>query len=209
MKIRSFLRMEQRLICDTVKFVVGVDEAGRGSLAGPMSMAMVVYDNRLVRLKGLTDSKLVAELMRESLFEQITKKFVWAHTFIDIDVIDNFGLTEATYRGFRNLITQTEVQLGCPIDYILMDGKQKWKLPRPTESIIGGDSKIRSIAAASIIAKVKRDRLMKLLGKEFGGYGFENNVGYGTREHMSLLESSGPCALHRVSFAPVKYLIAS
>lgn len=202
-----FRSIEQAYLDAGDLMVAGFDEAGRGCLAGPLSMAAVIYDPILKKAKGLNDSKLVSVSKRHQLFEFISNKVTWAHTFVDVDIIDHQGLTAALKHGFNSLITDLEQQTSQPLARLLIDGKQKWDLRRPSESIIGGDSKVRAIAAASIIAKVKRDRLMELLDAEFGGYGFAKHVGYGTRQHRDALKKLGPTGLHRLSFAPVKALL--
>lgn len=203
-----FQRLEQKLLKNKgMSLVVGIDEAGRGSWAGPLSIGAVVYSLQLNKISGLNDSKLLSKKRRENLYDKITKKVLWLHEFVDVDFIDENGLTASLKHGFESLITRIEKSLNRQIDLLLIDGKQKWSLSRDSQSIIAGDSFIRSIAAASIVAKVRRDKLMHLLNAEFLGYGFADNMGYGTRSHRVGLDKYGPTPLHRLSFEPLKSML--
>ncbi|MEO1856870.1 MAG: ribonuclease HII [Rubritalea sp.] len=184
--------------------VAGVDEAGRGPLAGPVSAAAVVLPEGYTH-PLLDDSKKLSEIKREKIYEDIMndKRIKWGHSYADEDEIDSINILKATHAAMARAVDQ----LGEPDAYCLIDGLNVPGFPYSSQAIVKGDGKSLSIAAASIIAKVKRDRLMVAYGKKFPEYGFEKHKGYGTKAHLAALEEFGPVRIHRKSFAPVAQLI--
>ena len=182
------------------KTVAGVDEAGRGPLAGPVVVAAVILPFGLF-LPGLNDSKKVAPKKREQLYDEILEKAVAVRvSIVDAKTIDRVNIYQATMNGMYESI----LNLDPKPDKVLIDAVELAKLPMPSLSIIKGDAKSASIAAASIIAKVTRDRMMLKYDAEYPQYGFAQHKGYGTAQHIEALEKYGPCPIHRKSFEPVR-----
>lgn len=182
--------------------IAGVDEAGRGPWAGPVVAAAVVLDASQLP-KGINDSKQLSESKREALFEQITacsSVGVGIATVAEIDALNILGATKLAMRRAIEQLPQTPT-------IALVDGNQPPALPCAVKTVVGGDAKSLSIAAASIIAKVTRDRIMKTLANEYPGYGWEKNAGYGTRTHQHGLATLGITPHHRRSFKPIKALL--
>lgn len=177
---------------------VGMDEAGRGSWAGPV-VAAAVYLPKGAKLPGLTDSKLLTAKQRETLYSKIIQKYDYGIGEASHKEVDEFGLLQATFLAYERALQNFPWQP----DHLLIDGRDKFKFKVPHTSIIKGDQKIRCISAASILAKVYRDELMKSYAKKYPNYLFEAHKGYGTRMHSSLLKIHGPCAIHRVSYKPL------
>lgn len=176
--------------------IAGIDEAGRGPLAGPVVSAAVILKEG-ARIPGLNDSKKLSAKKREELFEVIIKNSVdYAITAVSHLTIDKMNILRAT--SFANMLCIQH--LSKTPDMVLIDGRDKQFINVPFQTIIKGDSKVRSIAAASILAKVTRDRIMNHYDQEFSCYGFAKHMGYGTREHRSNLVKYGPCEIHRKSF---------
>ncbi|WP_175989689.1 ribonuclease HII [Bacillus sp. Marseille-Q1617] len=190
---------EKKLYGEGFSLIAGIDEVGRGPLAGPVVAAAVILPQDFY-LAGLNDSKKLSESKRNEYFDVIREE---AHSIgigmIEADEIDSINIYEATKKAMLHAIANLDYQP----DYLLIDA-MKLQTPYPQESIIKGDSRSISIAAASIIAKVTRDKLMKDYAVKYPGYGFEQNAGYGTREHLDGLSEKGVTPIHRRSFAPVK-----
>ena len=178
------------------KIVCGVDEAGRGPLAGPVFTAAVILPDDIV-IEGLNDSKKLTEKKRENLYEEI-KKYAIAYNVASASEkeIDNINILNATFLAMRRAIEGLKIQP----DFALIDGNRKPELKIDSQTIVKGDSLSASIAAASILAKVERDRLMKELGEKYSQYQFGKHKGYGTKLHMDLIKQYGPCEIHRKSF---------
>jgi len=175
--------------------VAGVDEAGRGPLAGPVIAAAVILDLSR-KWDGMDDSKQLTAEERESLYARVlegARAFAWAAA--GPRVIDRLNIRRATHRAMASAVRR----LGLEPELVLVDGHE-------TLAVVGGDGKCLSIAAASIVAKVIRDRLMERLDRVWPAYGFARHKGYGTAEHLDALRAHGPCPLHRWSFAPVTEL---
>jgi len=185
------------------RLIAGVDEAGRGPLAGPLSVAAVILDSRHT-IEGLDDSKKLTEARREALYVQIVERaLAWHVVLVEVEEIDRINIYQATMIGMCRAVAG----LKRAAHEALIDGNQLPKeLPCPGRAIVGGDALEPAISAASIIAKVTRDRLMCALDGRHPGYGFANHKGYSTPEHLAALRQLGPCELHRRSFAPVKLL---
>jgi ribonuclease HII len=201
------LELERELWLSGLLRIAGLDEAGRGAWAGPVVAAAVVLPpdrgNLQQVLEGVNDSKQLAARRREALFPLICR------TALAVGVgrasarfIDVAGIVPATHRAMSMALCN----LGVSIDFLLIDGLQLPQFGQPQRAVIHGDALVLSIAAASIVAKVSRDRLMVALGKRQPGYGFTAHKGYGTRAHRAALERLGPCAAHRLSFAPLRNL---
>lgn len=179
------------------KFVCGVDEAGRGPLAGPVCAASVILPENTV-IEGLNDSKKLSEKKRESLFDVIKEKAVaWSVAFASVEEIEKFNILNATFIAMNRAIEG----LSTKADFALIDGNRIPKdIKIPCETVVKGDSKSMSIAAASVLAKVTRDRLMLELDEKYPLYEFKKHKGYGTALHMDLIRKYGPSECHRPSF---------
>ena len=184
--------------------ICGIDEVGRGPLAGPVVAAAVVLPRKLHPLleRHLNDSKKVAPARREELFALLQDCAKIGVGRAEVAEIDGINILQATFLAMRRAYET----IGA--DHALVDGNRKPPLPCPVTCIVKGDSRSFSIAAASIIAKVTRDREMKILAETHPGYGWERNAGYGTPEHLQAMRTVGVTDLHRRSFAPVRELIA-
>jgi len=183
--------------------VAGVDEAGRGPLAGPVVAAAVIFDRKRIP-KGLNDSKQLDAETREALFPLIMAAAVAVGVGeAGVDEIDLINIRQATHMAMARAVRALNVAAA----FALVDGNDAPALPCPCDTIVEGDAKSVSIAAASIIAKVTRDRLMAALHEEHPHYGWRTNKGYGTAEHLAALDRHGPCAHHRRSFAPVHNIL--
>ena len=181
--------------------VAGVDEAGCAPLAGPVVAAAVVLDrNRFPR--GIDDSKAIPEKEREAIYARLTRVCAWGVGIASVEEIDELNI----YWARMLAMTRAVDALGIEPAMVLVDGNRCPKWDRPSLAIVGGDAKCRSIAAASIIAKVTRDRIMAEHARAHPGYGWERNKGYPTPEHQRALAELGPTPLHRRSFAPVRQL---
>jgi ribonuclease HII len=181
--------------------IAGVDEAGRGPLAGPVVVAAVVLDPAR-RINGIGDSKQLLPERRELLYGRIVERAVaYRVVVVDVEEIDRINIFRATMLGMAQALRG----LAGTIDEAWIDGNHlPAELPCPARAIVDGDARERCIGAASILAKVTRDRLMCELDARYPGYGFASHKGYSTPEHLAALQRLGPCPLHRRSFAPVR-----
>ena len=183
--------------------IAGVDEVGRGPLAGPVVTAAVILPEQF-DLPGLTDSKKLTAKRRETLFVAIKEQaLAWALGEASVQEIDELNILHATMLAMQRAVAN----LSLTPNEILVDGNRTPEFSVPARAIIGGDGIEPSISAASIIAKVTRDHLMKAFAEEYPGYGFERNSGYPTKQHRDALITQGITPIHRRSFAPVKKLI--
>ncbi|HEC17888.1 MAG TPA: ribonuclease HII [Gammaproteobacteria bacterium] len=181
-------------------WVAGLDEVGRGPLAGPVVTAAVILDPDRP-IAGLADSKALSEKRREALYEEIVVKArAWAVGRAEVHEIDEINILQATLLAMQRAVAGLTLQP----DHVLVDGNRCPELPCSAEAIVKGDGKIPAISAASIIAKVSRDREMVLLDAEYPGYGFARHKGYPTLAHMEALRERGVTPIHRRSFAPVR-----
>lgn len=179
------------------KYICGVDEAGRGPLAGPVCAAAVILPEDL-EIEGVNDSKKLSEKKREQLFDVIKEKAVsWCIAYGSLEEIEEFNILEATFLAMNRAIEGLDTKA----DFALIDGN---RAPRgisiPCETVVKGDSHSMSIAAASILAKVARDRLMMEYDEKYPQYNFKKHKGYGTKEHTNLIIEHGPSEIHRLSF---------
>ncbi len=183
--------------------IAGVDEVGRGAWAGPLVAAAVILPPEF-KLAGLRDSKQLSPALREKFFLKITNQaLAWSVGIVSEKIIDERGLTYANLLAMEQAVQRLDI---AP-DYVLIDALALKNLPVPSEAIVFGDQKIYSIAAASIIAKVFRDCLLKRFDKIFPQYNFARHKGYGTPEHYELICRHGICSLHRQSFRPFNELV--
>lgn len=176
--------------------IAGVDEAGRGPLAGPVYAAAVILPPDTV-IKGINDSKKLSEKRREELFEEITEKAV-AYNICSIDEkrIDEINILNATYEAMNGAVNGLKIQP----DFVIIDGNRISGMTIPHETVVKGDAKSISIAAASILAKVSRDRFICEMAEKYPQYGFEKHKGYGTKAHNEAILKYGPCPIHRKTF---------
>lgn len=182
------------------QLVAGIDEAGRGPLAGPVTAGAVILPEGY-RHDWVDDSKKLSESRREQVYEDLIadKRVIWAWGLADAEEIDRVNILQATYLAMGRALESLAVKP----DAALVDGRPVQGLSVPHRGVIKGDSLSLSIAAASIIAKVERDRIMRGYAIKFPQYGFDKHKGYGTKVHLEGLKNHGPCAIHRKSFAPV------
>ncbi len=193
---------ERQLWAAGVRFVAGVDEAGRGAWAGPVVAAAVIMPPE-PRIPGVVDSKALTPKQREELYEQITSVAVaWAVASAEPEEIEALNILGAT----RKAMCEAVARLSPTPERVLIDGNDVPELALEHTAIPDGDSRCYSIAAASIIAKVWRDRLMIELDAKYPGYDFARHKGYGTKAHQQALAQNGPCPIHRMCFEPVKRL---
>lgn len=203
---------ENNLWNSNIEYVIGIDEVGRGAFAGPIVAAGVVFHPKIKPklVTNVNDSKLIKPRLREELSQIIKENALfWTVESIEIGYINKFGIGKANSAVFRKVIKNLLSQFDSGKNYhILIDGFHRRYLPggiKKQKGIVKGDQKSYSIAAASILAKVYRDDLMKKMHKTYPVYGFARNKGYGTREHQAAILSNGLCDLHRISF--VDFLI--
>jgi len=188
--------------CQTV---CGVDEAGRGPLAGPVVVAAVVLP-RAMRIDGIADSKVLDPAVREAIYEEIVREAAVSTVVVGPRRIDSMNIRGATLWGMARAVAALPV---APT-VALVDGRDvPPRLSVKARAMVGGDGRSSAVAAASIVAKVTRDRLMTRLAGVFPGYGFARHKGYATPEHRAALQALGPCSQHRVSFAPVREAMAA
>ena len=196
-RIRDMMRFEEEARANGFARIAGVDEAGRGPLAGPIVAAAVVLS---APVPGLNDSKQLSPEQREKLFVRLHDgSHAIGVAMVDPETIDHRGIQAANYTAMM----QATARLDPPPDFLLVDGFAIPGCRFPQRHLVKGDARSQSIAAASIVAKVIRDRIMRELDKRHPEYRFARNKGYGTREHLDALERFGPCPAHRRSFAPI------
>ncbi len=188
---------ENNAFAQGFKFVCGVDEAGRGPLAGPVCAAAVILPAGL-EMEGLNDSKKLTEKKREALFDVITKKaLAYSIAYASVEEIEQLNILQATYLAMLRAIDGLQI----PADFAIIDGNRlPCNIKIPCEAVVKGDFKSMSVAAASILAKVSRDRLLLEYDKKYPEYQFAKHKGYGTKLHTDLIKEYGPCEIHRLSF---------
>ena len=223
--IKPTFKLEKELAKKNYNFIIGIDEAGRGPLAGPVVACAAVYKNSQLTFSAKTqssqldlirDSKTLSEKQRESLYDFILENFYIGIGSCDHKTIDRINILQASFLAMKKAISdlmknkkffnhQTKNKFFKAI--ILVDGNKKIPyLSLEQRAIVSGDQKVKTISAASIIAKVTRDRFMREAHKIYPAYGFDKHKGYGTKAHREALKKYGPCAIHRRSFKPVKKL---
>lgn len=196
-RLEALCAWEWALVDRGVAYVAGVDEVGRGALAGPVSAGACIFP-RDVMLSGLNDSKQLTAVARERLHVEIAKTAIAvAVGHAEPAEIDRVGIGPAIVLAMRRALDA----LGMEVGHVLVDGRHV-ELGHPTTAIVKGDTSVRAIAAAAVFAKVTRDRLMAELSAEYPGYGFDHNKGYGSSDHLDAIAALGPSPIHRMSFAP-------
>jgi len=183
-----------------LQFVSGIDEAGRGPLAGPVVAAAVILPKDIF-IDGVNDSKKLTEKKRSVLFEEIKQKaFSYGIGIVDSKIIDEINILQATFLAMRKALEQLSVKPNL----VLVDGNHTIpNLQNKQQAIVSGDAKSACIACASILAKVTRDNMMLEYAKQYPQYNFEKHKGYGTKAHLEAISKYGPCPIHRMSFAPL------
>lgn len=223
MRYPNFLE-ENRLWKKRFKRIAGLDEAGRGPLGGPVVAAAVVVKPRIKRKHkkfnsltikqlsnlGIRDSKKLTPKKREKLYKILTKSTLieWGIARVSEKVIDRINILEATKLAMKRAVEKLKAKNKRKIDFLILDGNIKINSNIPQKAIIKADNKVFSCAAASILAKVSRDRLMQRYDKKYPKYGFSKHKGYATKLHFKTLERYGPCKIHRKSFRPVSNLLS-
>ncbi len=198
---RPSFRFENAARRAGAKIIAGVDEAGRGPLAGPVVAAAAILPEGF-KLRGLNDSKQLSAEQRNEFYAALTgdSRVQFAVSVVDVDWIDRINILRATERAAAEAINK----LPARPDHVLVDGRPMRGLPVPQTAIVKGDARSFSIAAASVIAKVTRDRLMLALHAQYPAYDFASNKGYPTHDHLAALRAHGPCPVHRRTFGPVR-----
>ncbi len=214
-KPRPDFSRERKLWTQGLQFIAGVDEAGRGPLAGPVAAAAVVLPPNFSspHFLLLNDSKQLKPALRELLFDEITQKARWGIGVVDALTIDQINIRQASWKAMQNAVddlcerTSTQSSTRFAVDHVLIDGLPYDEAVWPYEAIVKGDTKSLSIAAASVVAKVWRDRLMIDFDAQFPQYGFAQHKGYGSPQHLRALQEHGACAIHRRTFKPVRAVL--
>ncbi|MFL3876554.1 ribonuclease HII [Wolbachia endosymbiont of Trichogramma kaykai] len=182
--------------------IAGVDEVGRGPLAGPVISAAVIFTDIDTVIDGINDSKKLTPKCRQVLYEKITSVAKFGIGMASVEEIDSYNILQATKISMKRALVNLDLEL----DYVLVDGNQPLEVKWQTKSVVNGDSLSISIAAASIVAKVTRDRLMEELHNKHPQYNWYKNKGYGTKEHLSAIGLHGITKHHRKNFAPIRIL---
>lgn len=198
------LSLEQEARDAGARRVAGIDEAGRGPLAGPVAAAAVILPKNYHH-EELDDSKKLTEARREELFEELTNDsaVLWGLSYAEVEEIEEINILRATHAAMARAV-EALVERPC---FCLIDGLDVGGFPHPSRGVVKGDGISLSIAAASIIAKVSRDRRMRDYAREFPDYGFERHKGYGTKAHLEAIRRHGPCRIHRKTFQPIAQLL--
>ena len=196
-RLNKLKEEEQKLYSGNIEYICGIDEAGRGPLAGPVVVGAVIMPKDSF-IEGVNDSKKVSEKKREKLYDEITENAIaWSVGIVDQKTIDEINILNATKLALKKALEGLKQRP----DIIMVDALDKMDtLGIPYISVIKGDAKIYSISAASIIAKVTRDRIMREWDEVYPMYGFAKHKGYGTADHIKAIKENGPCMLHRRSF---------
>ena len=195
------LRYEKKTWRNGAALVAGVDEAGRGPLAGPVVAAAAILPHEF-KHKTLNDSKQLSPELRDEIYAELTGRsdILWGVGVSEVEIIDSYNILRATWRAMHLALEALPIQP----DHVLIDGLRVPAIRLPQTAIVGGDGKSFSIAAASVIAKVTRDRMMLAIHEQYPQYNFSQHKGYGTPEHLAALAQHGPCPVHRRSVAPVR-----
>ena len=198
-----FELFEDEAMAQGYRFVVGCDEAGRGPLAGPV-VGAAVYLPKRVEIEGLGDSKKLSKTQRERVYKDLRSidEIKIGVGIVSAKEIDEINILQASLKAMRDAVNK----IGNEVDYILIDGNKVFVSDATCNAIVRGDSRVRSIAAASIIAKVVRDEILFKLAKRHPEYGFERHKGYPTKAHLMAIEKFGPIDEHRMTFGPLKRL---
>lgn len=202
------IKKEEELWSKGYRYVVGVDEAGRGPLAGPVVAAAVIIEGAEQVVGIVRDSKKMTYKQREKAFDQIKEiSIAFGIGIVDSREIDSIGIRYAVKEAMLRAVKEVEDKIKGVVDYIISDGGVYFLDDYKMESINHGDLIHYSISAASVLAKVTRDRIMFDYSKRYPNYGFEKNIGYGTKQHLECIHRYGICDIHRRSFEPIKSLV--
>lgn len=203
--------LEQQLWSQGFLHVAGVDEAGKGPLAGPVTAGAVIIHKKEQAVDGVRDSKLMTQRQREQVFQNICEQSsAFGVGIVSAEEIDNLGIDFAVKKAMLLALQQIEQKIGSKLNYIIVDGaKTKGLNTYSAQRILKGGLYHYSISAGSILAKVTRDRIMKEINDQYPQYGFIDHVGYGTKKHMEAIKKFGPCPIHRRTFEPIKSLLNS
>lgn len=218
--MKSTFELEKKLLAEGYAFVIGTDEAGRGPLCGPVVAAAAIYrdptfsipEDKIKAMEYVRDSKKLSPKKREEIFDFIHENFYIGIGLCDHKTIDEINILEASFLAMKKAMTDLKTKFHHELpnfdnDIILVDGNKKIpNLSLYQKAVVGGDRIVKSISAASIIAKVTRDRLMLEMHAKYPLYGFDKHKGYGTKLHMEMLEKYGPCEIHRQTFEPMPSL---
>lgn len=205
LRLENMLRYEKELYQQGYQAIAGIDEVGRGPLAGPVVTACVILPKNC-KIKHLNDSKKIPKKHHEEIYQEILARALGIGIgIVDNNVIDQINIYEATKVGMLQAVNQLKGEVTKP-DYLLIDAMHL-ETSIPQQSLIKGDANSLSIAAASIVAKVTRDRMMADYANDYPGYAFEKNVGYGTKEHLEGLKKYGITPIHRKTFEPIKSML--
>jgi ribonuclease HII len=199
--MKCSLRHERQLRAQGFARIAGIDEAGRGPLAGPVVAGAVILPEKF-RHRTLTDSKKLSAARRDEIYEELTRHdgVSWAVSIVEVEEIDRINILRATHQAMRRAVAL----LAHQPDHALIDGLPVRPFPVEHTALVGGDARSFSIAAASVIAKVTRDRIMVEMDAQHPGYEFAQHKGYGTALHLARLRTHGPCPIHRKTFLPVQ-----
>ncbi|MFZ3057997.1 MAG: ribonuclease HII [Minisyncoccales bacterium] len=206
------IQEEKKLWKKGYKYVAGIDEAGRGPLAGPVvSSAVLILEKdfkHAKKIKSVKDSKKLSEKKREQVYPNLinSSKLKWGIGMVSEKMIDKINILEATKLSMIKAVKNLEKRNEIKVDHLILDGRMKLNLKIAQISIIKADDKVFSVSAASIIAKVTRDRIMIEYDKTYPAYNFKKHKGYGTKEHMKKIKKNGICKIHRKSFAPISLM---
>jgi ribonuclease HII len=207
------IQEEKRLWKKGYRYIVGIDEAGRGPLAGPVvSGAVLILEKdfaEIKKIKSVKDSKKLNEKKRGEVYLNLINnhKLKWGIGIVSEKIIDKINILEATKLSMIKAIKDLEKRNNLKVDFLILDGRMEINFDANQESIIKGDDKVFSISAASIIAKVTRDKLMIKYDKKYPKYNFKKHKGYGTREHLDNIRKNGACEIHRKSFTPINQIV--
>jgi ribonuclease HII len=207
------IQEEKRLWKKGYRYIVGIDEAGRGPLAGPVvSGAVLILEKDFAetkKIESVKDSKKLNEKKRGEVYLNLINnpKLKWGIGIVSEKIIDKINILEATKLSMIKAIKDLEKRNNLKVDFLILDGKMKIDFDANQESIVRGDDKVFSISAASIIAKVTRDKLMIKYDKKYPKYNFKKHKGYGTKEHLDNIRKNGACEIHRKSFAPINQIV--
>ncbi|KKR06058.1 MAG: Ribonuclease HII [candidate division WS6 bacterium GW2011_GWF2_39_15] len=205
------LDLEKSLWAKGYENVAGLDEVGRGPLAGPVVAGVVVINKEEQVIEGVRDSKKLSEKKREELSEKIVEVSAgYGIGFVGSEEIDMFGIAKAVNLAMTRAVEEMVTYFNINPGFLIIDGKAVWDIsPYPCLKMDKGDLHHYSIAAASIIAKVARDNLMKEYAAKYPNYGFDSNVGYGTKKHLEAIQNYGICDIHRKSFHPISNFVVN